>query len=195
MGTYDTIGIPVKGQPISSGAYGIKVRDAIVDLDTRVSQVEGLQQTVIKRGRRITSTGNITTTETGFLRLDNIPVQAGRIYQINTANINVDTSVANDIADVPLRVAFSATTGTVATTASAKIGHLRETIDDPTQSNVLPMNAFYVAPSDGYISLLLSLVRVNATGGNLIIFASSTEILDLVVQYAGSDPGDTGVIL
>jgi hypothetical protein len=189
-----TITPPVQGQPIPSVGFGTAVKNAITDLDARMSTVEGSQQLVLKRGRRTTSTGSVTTTETGFLRLDNIPVASGRIYQINTTNINLDTSVDNDIGDVKCRVAFAASPGTLATTSSTQLTHMRNTIDSAAQSNVLPMNAFYIAPSDGYISLLLSLVRVTGTG-NLIIFASSTEILDFVVQYAGIDPGDTGVVL
>jgi hypothetical protein len=38
-----TIGLPIQGQPISSGNYGIKVRDAINDLDLRVAQIEASQ--------------------------------------------------------------------------------------------------------------------------------------------------------
>lgn len=39
---YEDIVIPVAGQPISSGAFGIKVRDAILDLDLRLSLVESV---------------------------------------------------------------------------------------------------------------------------------------------------------
>lgn len=40
MGLYDGIQIPVQGQPISSGGYGIPARNAILDLDARVARVE-----------------------------------------------------------------------------------------------------------------------------------------------------------
>lgn len=40
MGAYDSIGLPVAGQPISSGNFGGKVRDAIIDLDRRVSSYD-----------------------------------------------------------------------------------------------------------------------------------------------------------
>ena len=44
MGAYDAlIGVPVQGQPISSGGYGIPVRDAIIDLDARVSVREAAE--------------------------------------------------------------------------------------------------------------------------------------------------------
>lgn len=39
MGNYDLIQVPVSGQPISSAEYGIRVRDAIIDLDARVSPI------------------------------------------------------------------------------------------------------------------------------------------------------------
>lgn len=189
-----TITPPVQGQPIPSVGFGVAVKNAITDLDARASAIEGSQQLVIARGRRTTTTGNVTTTETGFLRLDNIPVKSGRIYQINTTNINMDTSIDNDVGDVRLRVAYSATTGTAATIASTLVAHLRNAIDSSVSSNILPMNAFYVASADGYISLLWSLVRVAGTG-NLVIFATASDYVDFVVQFAGIDPGDTGVVL
>lgn len=40
MGTYDSIGIPVSGQPISSSQYGSKVRAAILDVDARLLALE-----------------------------------------------------------------------------------------------------------------------------------------------------------
>lgn len=40
MGNYDGIQVPVQGQTISSSLYGKLVRDAIVDLDRRVSNIE-----------------------------------------------------------------------------------------------------------------------------------------------------------
>lgn len=37
MGTYDSlIAVPVQGQKVSSGAYGVPVRNAIIDLDRRL---------------------------------------------------------------------------------------------------------------------------------------------------------------
>lgn len=185
---------PVQNQPIPSAGFGIAVRNAVLDLDARVSVLETGSQAVVKRGRRITATGNITTTETGVLRIDNIPVAAGSIYQVNVSNINMDTTVSNDIGEVKLRVLYSASPGSPATTSSPQINHLRNTIDDATQSNVIPLNAFYPASADGYVSMLLSAVRVTGTG-NLVVFCASTEVLDFVVQFGGVDPGDTGVVI
>jgi hypothetical protein len=45
VGAYDSlIGVPIPGQPISSGAYGVPVRNAILDLDTRLAIIEASQQ-------------------------------------------------------------------------------------------------------------------------------------------------------
>jgi hypothetical protein len=40
MGTYDNIIVPVTGQPVSVGLFGVPVRDAIRDLDVRVGALE-----------------------------------------------------------------------------------------------------------------------------------------------------------
>jgi hypothetical protein len=79
MGAYDDIGIPVKGQPISSGAYGIKVRNAIIDLDRRVSSVDTSTGT-----GKVFSTGSVvlaTTTETAALTLTGMVFKAGLAYE------------------------------------------------------------------------------------------------------------------
>jgi len=166
----------------------------LVSLDTRLDTAEADLVTrprgVIKRGRRTTATGAITTTETGVLRIDNIPVVAGRLYRISTTNINMDGSVANDIGACRIRVS----TAGAATTASTQIANIRQTIDDPTNSNIVPENCFYVPGSSGTLSVLLSAVRVAGTG-NVVVFCSGTDILDMVITDEGVDPGDTGVVI
>lgn len=80
MGNYDDIALPVKGQPISSGAYGQKVRNAIISLDTRVSTVENslLPRYYIKANStsRNTTTTVAADTGTGQL-LAGIPLEIG----------------------------------------------------------------------------------------------------------------------
>lgn len=145
---------------------------------------------VIARGRRTTATGNITTTETGVLRLDSVSVLAGRLYRISTSNINMDTSVANDICAARIRISTSGT----ATIASTQIANIRQTIDDATNSNIVPLNTFYAPSSDATLSVLLSAIRVAGTG-NLVVFCSGTDILDLVVSDEGVAPADSGVVI
>ncbi len=188
-----TIAIPVPGQPISSSLFGIPVRDAINDIDSRVATIEANTQKLIKRARRTTAKGPITT-ESPYLRLDNIPVIAGGAYRIMTSNINLDSSGTNDAMAARLRVAFSATPGTLATTSSTQFGATRNIMDFPGQSNLIPISAFYFASASGYISILVTGARNTGTG-TFQFFASSAEPFDLTVEYAGADPGDTGVLL
>lgn len=158
------------------------------DVDSALNTVD--IKGVVARARRSTPTGNITTTETGVLRLDGISVRQGRFYQICTSNLNMDTSVANDIGICVIRVSTSG----AATTSSTQIAYVRQFIDDASRSNVAPENCFYVPSADATLSVLLSAQRVAGTG-NLVVFASSVEMLDLTVIDLGPDPGDTGVVI
>lgn len=189
-----TIATPVQGQPISSGAFGIPVKNAIDDMDLRVAALETGQQAFIARARRITASGNVTTTETGVLRVDNVLVKAGSIIQVQTGPLNLDTDVAETVATARLRVAYSATTGTTATTSSGLIGTYRANQENASQSNVGTFNGFYIVAADGYISVLLSILRQAGTG-NIVAFADASNPIDLVVQFGGADPGDTGVVI
>lgn len=166
-------------------AYGVGDPVTADSLDTY------LPLGVIRRGRRTTPTGNITTTETGVLRLDNIPIVVNHLYSISTSNINLDGTVANDIGNVRIRVDA---TGASATIASTQIGQLRQTMDDPTNSNILPENTYYLAAATGSLSVLLSAIRTSGTG-NVVLFCSNTDILDMVITDLGVDPGDTGVVI
>lgn len=79
MGAYDSIAIPVTNTPISSGNFGIKVRDAILDLDRRVSSVDTSANT-----GRASATSNLvlaTTTETAALTVNGMVFKAGLAYE------------------------------------------------------------------------------------------------------------------
>lgn len=170
-----------------SGGDEMVVGDINDLLDNDISP---LPQGVIARGRRTTSTGNVTTTETGVLRVDNIPVYAGRIYKINTSNANMDTSVDNDVG----RLAVRYSTSGAATTSSTLGNQWRNTIDNNSQSNAEDLTMFYAPAADATLSVLLTLLRQAGTG-NIIIFGSSSDVLDLVIEDLGLDPGDTGVVI
>lgn len=185
----------VQGQPASASLFGLAVKNAIVDLDARVGALEGSQQQYIKRGRRITSAAGITTTETGILRIDNIPVKAGSIYNLQTAEMNLTSTTVGCIASARIRQFYQATAGGVCTVANGSLVSLyRVYQDDGTQSNVGTMNGIYIATADGYISALLTVVRQGG-GGTIIPYAVAGEPMDMFVQYGGIDPGDSGVVL
>lgn len=187
---------PVQGQPASAALFGLAVKNAIIDLDSRVGALEGSQQQYIKRGRRTTSPAAVGSTETGILRIDNIPVRAGCIYNLQTAELNMDVDTNGCIAVGRIRQFYQATAGGVCTVANGSLVTLsRMTQPNATQSNVGTMNGIYIATADGYISALLTLVVQSGSTGNITLFAVPGEPLDMLVTFGGLDPGDTGVVL
>lgn len=79
MGLYDDIGIPVKGQRVSSGSFGIKVRNAIIDLDRRVSAYDASTSM-----GKASSTSNLVlanTTEVAALTITGMVFKAGLAYE------------------------------------------------------------------------------------------------------------------
>lgn len=143
---------------------------------------------VIARGNRITSS-TTTTTEIGVLRLDNVPVYAGRTYRIYTSALRLDTSVANDVVRANLRIT---TDGSAATTSSTLLSLSQVRAEDVTDQYTAPIVIDYSPPNDGLLSILLTVSRSSGTG-NVSIIATGTAPCNLVVEDIGLDPGDTGV--
>lgn len=185
----------VQGQPASASLFGLAVKNAIVDLDSRVGALETGQQAYIKRGRRTTVPATVNLTETGILRIDNIPVRAGCIYNISTAELNLDVDSNNTIAVGRIRQFYQATSGGVCTVGNGTLVSLnRMTQPNAAQSNVTTMNGIYIATADGFISALFTIVVQSGSGG-ITFFAAPTEPFDMFVQFGGIDPGDSGVVL
>lgn len=96
-GTYDAlIGIPISGQPISSGAYGIPVRAAIIDLDRRLLAMESTNAV-----GKVFSTTNATltsATETLVATIAGYTFQAGIAYEA-TMRYPVRADVAGSVGD------------------------------------------------------------------------------------------------
>ncbi|MET0416554.1 MAG: hypothetical protein ABW022_11095 [Actinoplanes sp.] len=192
-----TIQTPVSEQPISSSLFGLPVKLAIEDLHLRALTLETNQQAMVGRGRRITSksvAAGSAGTEFGYMRVDNVPVRAGGVYRIMTSGMNMDTDVANDVMWARIRVAFAATPGTFATTASTSIGSMRNLQANISQSNIIPFSCFYFSAGDGFASFIVTAQRIAGTG-SLNVSHSGTEPFDLTIEYSGPDPGDTAVLL
>lgn len=79
MGNYDAIQVPIGGQPISSGNYGVRVRDAILDLDRRVSSLD--PNTGTGKAYSTSSLVLANTTETAGLTITGMVFTAGLAYQ------------------------------------------------------------------------------------------------------------------
>lgn len=205
---YEDIQIAIPGQDVSASMFGIKVRDAILDLDRRSFALEQQQQRILARGSRSTSRAGITNTEGGIIRIDDIPVLFGYMYRISSGSVAWDLtagalpttmgggppSVALVHAQTNLRVAHSASPGTPATTSSTPINRTRTPIIDSEVGPIVNISEFYIPPSDGYISVLLSGLRWGSVG-TLQVYADSTNPLNLTVEFGGVDPGNTGIAL
>ena len=145
---------------------------------------------VIGRGRRITSS-TAAAAEQSVLRIDGIPVVSGNVYVITVNPVILDTTVANDVGRINLRLDD---TGAAATTASTIIAIAQQRLDDATNGNSTGASTTRLASATGTWSILLTTSRVSGTG-NISIASSSSSPIEIVVYDGGVDPSDTGVDL
>jgi len=158
------------------------------DLELLLGKDSPLPLGVIKRGQRITASST-TTTEVGVLRVDDVPVYAGRAYKVWTSPLILDTSVANDVARAHLRYTED---GSLPATSDTQLQAAHGVLANITSGESRVVVANYSPAADGLLSVLLSVSRVSGTG-NISISASATFPIDLVVEDMGLDPGDVGV--
>jgi len=142
---------------------------------------------IIARGQRVTnSTG--TTTEVGVLRLDDVPMYAGRTYKIWTSPLWLDTSVANDVAAVNLR---HTTDGSTPSTSSTILTAAESVLANIAFPNSVGMSIDYSPATDTLFSVLLTVSRASGTG-TILITGSATLPISVVIEDIGLDPTDTG---
>lgn len=147
---------------------------------------------IVKRALRTTNSST-TTSELGVLRLDDVPVLAGRLYKIWTSPLFVVGTVTTDVNGVTLR---SNTSG-VATTSSnleTQIQHqVANTSHPPIESSIIMP---FVSAVDVTLSVLLSVFRGSGGTGNASLQTGGGIFpMHLVVECIGFDPGNTGVVL
>lgn len=144
---------------------------------------------ILARGRRTTaSTG--TTTEVGVIRLDDIPIVGGRLYEISSSTVTPDTGTNGDMTNVRIRYTTDGSTpSTSSTVLPGAIGQVR--LDDASNGEALVVKTFYAPASDETLSLLLTVGRSSGSG-TITLFADGVFETHLVVKDVGVDPGDTG---
>jgi hypothetical protein len=140
---------------------------------------------VATRGER--TTGSSTTTSTvGVLRLDDIPLAAGRVYKICTSALNLDTSVDADVVRAEMRYTTDGSTPTTASTAMM-LGAMKLAAAAAAQPVVLQRT--YSPASAETLSLLMCVNRVSGTG-SVSILGDPTFPIQMWVEDGGLDPGD-----
>jgi hypothetical protein len=145
-----------------------------------------LPQGVLLRGDR-TSNSSTTTTEVGVLRVDSIPVVAGRLYRISTSPL-VLSSTANDIVRANIRISTSG----AATTSSTVLDFVQQPVVNTSFPGAISLVCLYPAGSTATLSILLTVNRQSGSG-NASILAGSTFPAGVWIEDIGVDPGDTGV--
>lgn len=172
------------------------IENLATDVDTDVALLLDAESSplplgVIARARRISnSSATSGTTELGVLRLDSVPVYAGRLYGIGTNSLLVDGSVANDVARLFLRANSAGT----ATTSSTQLAIGQALVGNVSFPEGLFVETVYAPSVDETLSILLSVGRQTGTG-SFVVLGGATVPINLVVADLGLDPGDTGTDL
>jgi hypothetical protein len=149
---------------------------------------------IIARGRRVTdSTGSASTTFVPVLRLDDIPLTAGRCYRISTAPLGVDGNNANDIIRVTITYTTDGSTPTISSTTLPG-GRAQALQANISNGEYLYISTTYTPASDETLSLLLCVSRQSGAG-TVVINGDSVNTIEMVVEDIGVDPGDTGTDL
>jgi hypothetical protein len=144
--------------------------------------VAGLPKGILARGRRGADNTGITTEE-GVLRLDDIPILAGRLYRIvGKGSVNAVTTrvIAN------LRYTTDGSTPTTGSTLLEE--HVFNAVAVTSTGGSWRVEGYYVPGSNQTLSVLLSV----SAGSAVTVFGTNEERCELFIEDCGADPGDTG---
>jgi hypothetical protein len=129
MGLYDGIQVPVSGQPASASLYGIAVRNAIIDIDARLSIVE---QLTAQLPAPVKIFGNGTNTLVGTINTwTNLPTTT---FTVNMTN---PSAVFDMWCEVKIGAWLSAPTGPGSTRMSVAVSGGVTAIEDPNPTSVV----------------------------------------------------------
>lgn len=156
--------------------------------------LELLAGNTIGRGRRITSSSASTsTTAVSVLRVDGVPLTAGRVYRIHTSSILPDGSTSTDVCRIQIHYSSS---GTATTSSGILPGAVQEMqVGNITNSSGMDIETSYAPSGNETGSFLLAFRMVQGTGSTVLFADGSTITIDLYITDCGPDPGDTGVDL
>lgn len=144
---------------------------------------------LVARARRETNS-TTTTTETDVLRIDGLKVFAGRYYLISTTQLQVQSTVLNDVVTARVR---HTTDGSTATTTSAQIGQM--TADHNIAAGKGASLLTELTPAiDQTVSLVLTVGRTAGTGA-VSLEGNPVYPLCLWVFDMGPDTGNVGISL
>lgn len=148
-----------------------------------------ISEQFLARGQRTTDA--TTTAINGVVRLDDIPLRAGRTYRISTSPLHLSSTVANDHGEV---LVVHTTDGSIPTTASAILPGARAQahITNTGFGETISMMVTYTPAGDETLSLLLCLQRADGSG-TITLTGTNDFQIELMVEEVGDDVGDTGI--
>lgn len=160
-------------------------------VDSNTTDITTLFAQEVGFASRITNGTTTTTAEKTYLRIDSIPILSGYSYLICTTPLIFESSVANDLVQVFIRLS----TAGAATTASTAVTLLGQ----PSKSASLAQNTAglsyrYASSTTGSLSILMSYLRAAGTG-NVRINASADIPANIQVFRMGLSVSNTGVNL
>lgn len=154
--------------------------------------LDTLGGTIIARGRRTSnSSTSSSTTPTGVLRLDDIPLTAGRAYMVMTSSLVLHSSTANDVVRAGI---YYTTDGSTPTGSSTLMDFVQEAVDITSNPPAQPIVIGYFPAGTETLSVLLAVSRQTGAGAADLL-GSSTFPIDIYVIDRGEDPGSTGTSL
>lgn len=138
------------------------------------------------------SSASSSTTDVAVLELPDIAITAGRLYEIFTSPLRLDTGVANDVAMARIRYTTDGSTPSVSSTVLPG-GQAEAVLANVTFGEDRVISTTYVPAADETLSLLLCVSRQTGSGSITVIADGSATLCELKVRDCGVSAGDTGV--
>lgn len=188
---YQSLGDAPDGAALGS-ALATAVEATVGSIDDRVDALEdetAKPRGLVKYALRTTASGSTSgATVLGVLRLDNIPMVAGRAYLLMTANVRIDASVSTD----RVKASLLANTGGVATIASTEYARAESAVADlNTLGNMQAM--IFPAATVANAGAMIAISRPSGTGTAATV--AEAMGLWLAVFDVGLAVANTGVAL
>lgn len=143
---------------------------------------------------RDTTVSGITTTETGIVEL-RATLQPGRIYEVSVTGMSIRSSVAGDVGEINIRVAYD---GSAVSTSSASVRNGRMILE-PTNVYTLQPGFTCKINSGAWgaareVRLLLTCQRFSGTG-TIDVWGSGSQpvILEIEDEGVAIDPSTTAI--
>lgn len=148
---------------------------------------------IIAWASRDTASSTTTAADAGVLQLDGVALELGRMYEIWTSNLHLDSSVANDEIRTRIRYSLTGSAGIGDTILPGANGHVRQV--DANVSEDRTLQTIYTPTANETMSLLLCVGRIAGTGNVRIANSDADDLIVMAVEDIGPALAQSGVAL